>query len=230
MEAVDKKHILVIDDDTRLRRLLHRYLNQNDFFVSEADNPKTAREMMKNFSFDLFVLDVMMPGESGIEFSKWLRENNIHTPILMLTAMGNVQSRIEGLEAGVDDYLAKPFEPKELLLRINSILRRTVIALEKERLNQLHFGNCVYDIDKQELSKNGGFITLTPVENELMRLLVSQIGQEVARSQLAELTKTENERTIDVQVNRLRKKIEEDPKKPRYLQTVRGKGYTLLPD
>lgn len=230
MEAVDKKHILVIDDDTRLRRLLHRYLNQNDFFVSEADNPKTAREMMKNFSFDLFVLDVMMPGESGIEFSKWLRENDIHTPILMLTAMGTVQNRIDGLEAGVDDYLAKPFEPKELLLRINSILRRTVIALEKERLNQLHFGNCVYDIDKQELSKDGEFIALTPVENELMRLLVSQIGQEVSRSQLALLTKTDNERTIDVQVNRLRKKIEEDPKKPRYLQTVRGKGYTLLPD
>ena len=230
MDAADKKHILVIDDDTRLRRLLHRYLNQNDFFVSEADNPATAREMMKNFSFDLFVLDVMMPGESGIEFSKWLRANDIHTPILMLTAMGNVQSRIEGLEAGVDDYLAKPFEPKELLLRINSILRRTVIAMEKERLNQLHFGSCVYDIDKQELSKNGEFIALTPVENELMRLLVSQVGQEVSRSQLALLTKTDNERTIDVQVNRLRKKIEEDPKKPRYLQTVRGKGYTLLPD
>ncbi len=230
MDAQDKKHILVIDDDNRLRKLLHRYLNQNDFIVSEAENPKAAREMMENFTFDLFVLDVMMPDENGFEFAKWLRQNNIHTPVLMLTAMGEVQSRIEGLEAGVDDYLAKPFEPKELLLRIKSILRRTLMVLEKERLNRLHFGACVYDVDRQELTKNGEFVALTPVEGELMSLLVERIGTEVSRVQLAQLTKTENERTIDVQVNRLRKKIEEDSKKPRYLQTVRGKGYLLLPD
>lgn len=230
MSDIDKKHILIVDDDTRLRRLLHRYLKQNDFFVSEAENPKVAREMMKTFSFDLFILDVMMPQENGCEFAKWLRENGNSIPILMLTAMADVQNRIEGLEAGVDDYLAKPFEPKELLLRINSILRRTEMILEKQRLNQLHFGSCIYDIDRQELSKDGEFIALTPVENELMRFLVSQIGQEVSRAQLILLTKTDNERTIDVQINRLRKKIEEDPKKPRYLQTVRGKGYLLLPD
>ena len=171
-----------------------------------------------------------MPEENGIDFARWLRETGNHTPILMLTAMGEVQNRIEGLEAGVDDYLAKPFEPKELLLRINSILRRTAMILEKERLNKLHFGDCIYDIERQELSKNGEFIALTPVEAELMRLLVEKIGSEVTRDELAYLTKTQNERTIDVQVNRLRKKIEEDCKNPRYLQTVRGKGYLLLPD
>ena len=230
MDSNDKKHILVVDDDNRLRQLLHRYLSQNGFWVSEASNPKTARLMMEDFSFDLFVLDVMMPQENGFEFARWLRENKNHTPILMLTAMGEIQNRIEGLECGVDDYLAKPFEPKELLLRINAILRRTDMILEKERLNKLHFGDCVYDIARQELSKNGEFIALTPVEAELMRLLVEKIGTEVARDDLAVLTKTQNERTIDVQVNRLRKKIEEDCKNPRYLQTVRGKGYLLLPD
>ena len=230
MDTNDKKHILVIDDDNRLRQLLHRYLSQNGFWVSEAQNPKIARQMMDDFVFDLFILDVMMPEENGVEFARWLRETGNHTPILMLTAMGEVQNRIEGLEAGVDDYLAKPFEPKELLLRINSILRRTAMILEKERLNKLHFGDCVYDIERQELSKNGEFIALTPVEAELMRLLVEKIGSEVTRDELAYLTKTQNERTIDVQVNRLRKKIEEDCKNPRYLQTVRGKGYLLLPD
>lgn len=230
MENADKKHILVIDDDNRLRQLLHRYLKQNGFFVSEAEDPKEARKMMDDFSFDLFVLDVMMPNENGFEFTRWLRSNGNDTPVLMLTAMGEVQSRIEGLECGVDDYLAKPFEPKELLLRINSILRRTEMVLEKQQLNLLNFGSCVYDIERQELTKNGEFVVLTPVETELMRLLVKQLGVEVSRSELARLTKTENERTIDVQVNRLRKKIEEDSKRPRYLQTVRGKGYLLLPD
>ena len=230
MEISEKKHILVIDDDNRLRQLLHRYLSQNGFFVSEAQDPKEARKMMEDFSFDLFVLDVMMPQENGFEFTKWLREREIHTPVLMLTAMGDVQNRIEGLECGVDDYLAKPFEPKELLLRINSILRRTAMILEKERLNQLHFGDCLYDIERRELSKNGEFIALTPVEADLMHLLVQKIGTEVSREELASLTQTQNERTIDVQVNRLRKKMEEEPKNPRYLQTVRGKGYLLLPD
>ncbi|MBE6449872.1 MAG: response regulator transcription factor [Alphaproteobacteria bacterium] len=230
IQTTEKKHILVIDDDNRLRQLLHKYLSQNDFFVSEAENPVQARQLMEDFTFDLFVVDVMMPLENGLEFTKWLRENKIFTPVLMLTAMGDVQNRIDGFEAGVDDYLPKPFEPKELLLRIYSILRRTEMILEKQRLNQLRFGNCLYDIERQELSKDGEFIALTPVESELMHLLVSQIGCEVSREELARLTKTENERTIDVQVNRLRKKIEEEPKKPRYLQTVRGKGYLLLAD
>ena len=146
MDKTEKKHILIVDDDNRLRQLLHRYLSQNDFFVSEAENPKSARQIMSDFSFDLLIMDVMMPDENGFEFSKSLRENGNYIPILMLTAMAEVQNRIEGLECGVDDYLAKPFEPKELLLRINSILRRTEMILEKEQLNQLHFGNCIYNI------------------------------------------------------------------------------------
>ncbi len=230
MSSLEKKHILIIDDDTRIRRLLHRYLSQNNFVVSEADNPITARQMMDCFSFDLLVLDVMMPQENGFDFARWLRQNGCDIPVLMLTAMSDVQNRIEGLESGVDDYLAKPFEPKELLLRINSILKRTMLKAQNEQMHQLHFGDCLYDTERQELSKNGTYISLTPAESELMKLLVADVGKEVSRGTLAEKMNTDNERTIDVQVNRLRKKIETDLKQPRYLQTVRGKGYMLLPD
>ncbi len=227
---METKHILVVDDDTRLRRLLHRYLNQNGFVVSEAENPLAARDLMENFVFDMLILDVMMPHQNGYDFAKDLRAAQVQTPILMLTAMGDVHNRIEGLESGVDDYLPKPFDPKELLLRINSILRRTEMIIQKEKLNYLKFGRCVYDIQRKELSKEGVYVALTPVESELLHLLATHIGQEVSRAELMNKTNTQNERTIDVQVNRLRKKTEEDPKKPHYLQTVRGKGYTLLAD
>ncbi len=229
MEA-DKTHILVIDDDTRLRKLLHQYLSENGFMVSEAASPAEARVLMASFLFDILILDVMMPGENGYSFAKSLREKGNNIPILMLTAMGELQDRITGLESGVDDYLSKPFDPKELLLRINSILRRTLTAPVKEKQSIYKFGGCQYDLQRGELTQKGQFISLTSAENELLKVLTQKIGQEVTREELARIFETENERSIDVQVNRLRKKIEADPKNPRYLQTVRGKGYLLLPD
>ena len=225
----EKNHILVIDDDNRLRRLLHQYLKENGFIVSEAANPEEARKMMDSFLFDILILDVMMPGENGFCFAKSLREKGIQVPILMLTAMGELQDRIEGLESGVDDYLSKPFDPKELLLRLNSILRRAAMVPEKEKTGVLSFGSCLYDVDRAELSSEGHSIPLTQVERDLLRVLVDNLGKEVSRLDLAMQTGTENERTVDVQINRLRKKIEQSPKNPRYLQTVRGKGYILLP-
>ncbi len=230
MTDKEQNHILVVDDDTRLRRLLRRYLTENGFLISEASNPDEARRLMAAFSFDLLVLDVMMPGENGFLFAKSLREKNNMVPILMLTAMGEIQDRIQGLESGVDDYLAKPFDPKELILRINSILRRTFMGAPKEKQDILQFGSTIYHIDRGTLEQNGTFITLTSVENELLKILASKPGHEITREELASLMETENERTIDVQINRLRKKIEIDSKNPRFLQTVRGKGYLLLPD
>lgn len=225
---MDKKHILIIDDDTRLRQLLNKYLTSNDFLVSEASCPADAREMMQTFIFDALILDVMMPGESGFSFAEKLRSSGSFVPILMLTAMGDIQDRIQGLETGVDDYLTKPFEPKELLLRLNNILRRIQTVPQKETI--LRFGKFMYDRQRSELFCGDEFIALTTVEKELLAILSEKTGKEVSREELATRTKTANERTVDVQVNRLRKKIEEDVKNPRYLQTVRGKGYILLPD
>ncbi len=230
MTEADKTHILVIDDDTRLRKLLHQYLSENGFMVSEAASPAEARVLMTAFLFDILILDVMMPGENGYAFAKSLREKGNNIPILMLTAMGELQDRITGLESGVDDYLSKPFDPKELLLRINSILRRTLITPVKEKQTLYKFGTCQYDLQRSELTKNGQFVSLTAADHELLKVLIQKIGQEVTREELARTLQTDNERTVDVQVNRLRKKIETDPKNPRYLQTVRGKGYLLLPD
>ena len=227
MTEADKTHILVIDDDTRLRKLLHQYLSENGFM---AASPAEARVLMTAFLFDILILDVMMPGENGYAFAKSLREKGNNIPILMLTAMGELQDRITGLESGVDDYLSKPFDPKELLLRINSILRRTLITPVKEKQTLYKFGTCQYDLQRSELTKNGQFVSLTAADHELLKVLIQKIGQEVTREELARTLQTDNERTVDVQVNRLRKKIETDPKNPRYLQTVRGKGYLLLPD
>ena len=221
--------ILIVDDDVNICELLRLYLEKEGYSTEVVNNGLDAVTVFSETNPNLVLLDIMLPGLDGWQICREIRKTS-QTPIIMLTAKGEVFDKVLGLELGADDYIVKPFEPKELLLRIYSILRRTEMILEKQRLNQLRFGNCLYDIERQELSKDGGFIALTPVESELMHLLVSQIGCEVSREELARLTKTENERTIDVQVNRLRKKIEEEPKKPRYLQTVRGKGYLLLAD
>ena len=227
---MNKKHILVVDDDNRLRKLLHRYLNQNDFIVSEAEDPLQAKELMQSFNFDMLILDVMMPHQNGFEFAKDLRAQAIQTPIIMLTAMGDVNNRITGLESGVDDYLPKPFDPKELLLRIASIFRRTDPINEKQKENLIHLGRFTYDKEHKTLLLGENVIALTPAEIELLQSFCSCLGKEITREALAEQMQIKNERSIDVQVNRLRKKIEEDWKNPHYLQTVRGKGYILLPD
>lgn len=226
----DKAHILVIDDDTRLRSLLQRFLREQGFAVSVARDAPEARMFLEQYKFDILIVDVMMPGENGIDFLKGLRrENNI--PVIMLTAMGDTDDRINGLEAGADDYLPKPFEPKELILRISNILKR--VPQQKTEVGApLNLGLCLFDPLKKELTaKQGGVIHITPVEQMLLTVLSQKPGQIFTREKLAEILGAgQSPRSIDVQITRLRKKIEKDSKNPRYLQTIRGKGYMLLPE
>ena len=224
----DYAHILVIDDDLRLRSLLSRYLQENGFAVSAAKDAENARMFLRQYDFDLLIVDVMMPGESGLEFLQKLRRDS-DVPAIVLTAMGETQDRISGLEAGADDYLPKPFEPKELVLRINNILRR-VPSVNSENKQILKLGDFSYDLNSKELrSKVGGIVHITPVEQSILSILGQKAGQIFTRDKLAELMGVEQSpRSIDVQITRLRKKIEQDSKNPRYLQTVRGKGYMLL--
>jgi two-component system phosphate regulon response regulator OmpR len=232
-------HILVVDDDTRLRVLLGRYLHEQGFVVATAKNAADARAKLKSLAFDLMVLDVMMPGESGFDFIRALRKADAKAqppraslPVLLLTAKGETEDRIEGLEAGADDYLMKPFEPRELLLRINAILRRAPKPKAAER-TELHLGAWTYDPERNELKSADEIVALTGMEAALMRALADAQGQVLSREILAERSATGqeiNDRTIDVQVTRLRRKIEADPKNPRYLVTVRGEGYSLRPD
>ena len=229
----DGPHILLIDDDIRLRELLHKYLSENNFRVTAADNAIVARGQMKRVYFDLLVLDLMMPGENGLEFAKSIRStNNLSrdVPILMLTAMGETEDRIGGLEVGGDDYMIKPFEPRELLLRIKSILRR-VPREDNLVQGKANLGAMVFDPARQELSQGDKIVGLTSGESNLLKILAERPGVVFSREDLSNyLALDSGERAIDVQVNRLRQKIELDPKSPRYLQTVRGRGYILRPD
>ncbi len=229
----DGPHILLIDDDIRLRELLHKYLSENNFRITAADNAIVARGQMKRVYFDLLVLDLMMPGENGLEFAKSIRStNNLSrdVPILMLTAMGETEDRIGGLEVGGDDYMIKPFEPRELLLRIKSILRR-VPREDNLVQGKANLGAMVFDPARQELSQGDKIVGLTSGESNLLKILAERPGVVFSREDLSNyLALDSGERAIDVQVNRLRQKIELDPKSPRYLQTVRGRGYILRPD
>lgn len=225
----EQPHILVIDDDTRLRALLQRYLQENSYAVTTAKDAQTARMFLSQYRFDLLIVDVMMPDETGLEFLQKLRKES-QIPAIVLTAMGETQDRISGLESGADDYLAKPFEPKELVLRINNILRR--IPAKNTKSTVLKMGDFIYDTKTSELKNiNSEIIHITPLEQTLLSVLGKKSGQIFSREKLAELLETgENSRSIDVQITRLRKKIEKDSKNPRYLQTIRGKGYMLLTD
>ena len=230
MMAEHKAHILVVDDDTRLRSLLQRFLRESEFFVSAAKDADEARERLKEYQFDLLIVDIMMPNETGLEFLQKLRQESL-VPVILLTAMGETADRIAGLEIGADDYLPKPFEPKELVLRIKNILKRA----PKDSGNKkqvLDLGLCVYDLDKKELlTKQNQIVHITPVEQLLLSVLGEKSGQVFSREKLAEILGAgQSPRSIDVQITRLRKKIEQDSKNPRYLQTVRGKGYMLLSD
>ena len=216
-------HILVVDDDKRLRELLGKYLSQEGYEVSEAENSAQADAQLASTGCDLMVLDVMMPEETGIQYARRLRDAGKTTPILMLTAMGDVDSRIKGLEQGADDYLPKPFDPKELLLRIQNILRRHKPS-EKPIIT---FGDYVYHIEKQELHKDGTYVNLTSTERKLLGLFANQPGEPISREDLSELLNGISERSVDVQITRLRKKIEPDPKNPIYLETAWGAGYRL---
>lgn len=225
----EAKHILVVDDDTRLRSLLQRFLRESGFLVSVAKGAVEARRLMTQYQLDLLIVDIMMPNETGLEFLAKLRQDN-DIPVIMLTAMGETADRIAGLESGADDYLPKPFEPKELVLRIKNILKRTP-SEKNENFEKLNLGLCVYDLQKKELqSKFGDVVHITPVEQALLNILGAKSGQIFTREKLAEMLGAgQSPRSIDVQITRLRKKIEQDSKNPRYLQTVRGKGYMLLP-
>ncbi len=221
-------HILVVDDDTRLRGLLARYLSENGFIVATASDAADARAKLESVAFDLMVLDLMMPGEHGLDLAADLKSRSA-MPILMLTAMAESEDRIAGLERGAEDYVVKPFEPRELLLRIHNVLRRTPPTAPAPALVRL--GDLVFDRDRGELARDDEPVRLTTVEVDLLRVLASRPGSVFSREELIELTGAAGGgRAIDVQVTRLRRKLEPDAREPRYLQTVRNKGYVLKPD
>ena len=221
----DAPHLLVVDDDTRIRNLLMQFLTENGFRVTVAGNAEDARRRLEGLEFDLIVLDVMMPGENGVELTRSLREKR-DIPILMLTALSETDSRITGLEAGADDYLPKPFDPRELILRVHNILRRGG-PQPTPKVEQIVFGPYTFQIARRELKKAGTVLRLTDREQEILTVFAQRAGETIARHELVGSDSDVGERTIDVQINRLRRKIERDPANPIWLQTVRGIGYRL---
>ena len=221
----DAPHLLVVDDDTRIRTLLKQFLTENGYRVTIAGSAAEARRKLIGLEFDLIVLDVMMPGETGVELTHALRQEK-DVPILMLTALSETDNRVEGLEAGADDYLAKPFDPRELLLRLSSILRRGG-PQPIPKLEQIVFGPYTFQIAKRELKKGGEPLKLTDREQEILAIFAERAGETIPRHELVGADAEVGERTIDVQINRLRRKIERDPSNPVWLQTVRGVGYRL---
>jgi two-component system phosphate regulon response regulator OmpR len=224
MSSQHRAHILAVDDDDRLRDLLKRFLTREGYDVTTAKDAASARKLMATMSFDLVILDVMMPGEDGLSLLKSVREKKQDTPVILLTARGLPAERIEGLELGADDYLPKPFEPEELTLRIGSILKR---AAPEAPVEELKLSGMVFHVAKGELRKDGRLMRLTESETQLLSILAARAGVAISRHELAMLTAAGVERSVDVQVTRLRRKIERDPREPVHLQTVRGVGYRL---
>ncbi len=233
MTEAEKPHVLVVDDDERLRELLERYLTRENCIVITAHDAEDAMQKLKLFSFDVAILDVMMPGEDGISLAKRIRKTYRQLPFIMLTALGEVDDKIQGLEAGADDYLSKPFEPKELMLRLQAILRRTMTDVSSESQQDICLGDYVFDVEREELNnaETGERVSLTETEKRLLSCLAKVPGEVVTREELAGTEDiSASDRSIDVQVTRLRRKLEQDPKNPRYLHTIRGQGYVLRPD
>lgn len=220
-------HILVVDDDTRLRELLRDYLNANGFNVTTAQHAADARRKLAGIEFDLIVLDVMMPGETGLELTEYLKMTS-RVPILLLTARGETDDRIAGLERGADDYLPKPFEPRELILRIESILRRSTPT--QSDVEHLSINNHTFHRDRRELRSDNSVIRLTLGEVNLLAIFAANAGITISRTELARRVGVTSERAVDVQITRLRRKVEPEPRNPQYLQTVWGEGYVLWPD
>ncbi len=216
-------HILVVDDDDGIRELVKKYLNENNFLVTTADSAESASEKTNLVKFDLIILDIMMPGKNGLEFINE-HKNKINTPIILLTAKGETSERVEGLEIGADDYLSKPFEPKELLLRIKNILKKTVF-IEQKRI--IEFENVKIDLNKLLIIKNKNEYKINNTEKIILEKMINNPGKIFKRENIGKLVELEKERSIDVIITRLRKKIELDPKKPKFLQTIRGEGYVL---
>jgi len=224
---VDQPHILVVDDDTRLRDLLSQYLGENGFRVTTASDAEEARTRMRGLQFDLLVVDVMMPGEDGLALTGSLRSVS-RVPILLLTAMGEPEDRVYGFEQGADDYMTKPFEPRELVLRIESILRRAAPSITE---GIVALGDCRFDLGRRELRRDDAIVRLTTIEANLLSALARNPGVALSRDELIGRCRIDGgERTVDVQVTRLRRKIEPNPREPRYLHTIRGQGYVLHPD
>ena len=218
-----KAHILVVDDDDGIRELVKQYLNQNNFLVSTANSAEDAQKKINIIKFDLIVLDIMMPKKSGLEFLEE-NKNKLYTPIILLTAKGKASERIEGLETGADDYLSKPFEPKELILRIKNILNKTKL---KDIKRVVAFGNVKIDLKKLFILKGEKQFKINNTEKTILEKMINSPGQTFSREDIGRIISLEKERSIDVIITRLRKKIEKDPKNPRYLQTKRGEGYVL---
>ncbi len=235
----DEAHVLIVDDDERIRTLLRRFLQRRGYRVSEARDSAHARKLINALHFDMLIVDVMMPGEDGFSLTRWVGGR---TPVILLTARGETESRIEGLEAGADDYLPKPFEPKELGLRMEAILRRANATPPKQKLADLRLGSLRFDVERGELWRGEQAVRLTTAEVALMKLLARRVNEPVSRMELlaelggqieSETGATESatqERAVDVQITRLRKKVEETPREPRFIKTVRGAGYMLAPD
>ena len=222
-----KIHILIIDDDEKIRDLLKQYLKNNNFFISTAINASDAEEKLKIIKFDLAIIDIMMPGKDGLQLTKEIREK-IDLPIILLTAKGEPDDRVRGLELGVEDYLPKPFEPKELLLRIKNIIKR--VKNNKNLINLVKIGKANINIKKMEIQKENIKIKINASEKILLENMISSAGKIFSREEISKITNLTQERSIDVLVTRLRQKIEPDPKNPKYLQTVRGSGYVLWLD
>ena len=218
-----KAHILVVDDDERIRELVKQYLNDNEYLVTTANNAEDAKEKVDIIKFDIIILDIMMPGQSGLDFTNE-NKKKINTPIILLTAKGEASERIEGLEVGADDYLAKPFEPKELVLRIKNILDKTKNKNQKRVVN---FSNINIDLNKLLIIKNNKEIKINNTEKVILEKMINSPGETFTREEIGKLINLDKERSIDVIITRLRKKIETNPKNPKFLQTIRGAGYVL---
>ena len=223
----DKKHILIVDDDDRIRELLREYLQNNNFYTTTAKDSLDAKKKMSLLKFDLIILDIMMPGQSGLELTQEIKSKS-DQPIILLTAMAETSDRVSGLETGADDYLPKPFEPKELLLRIKNILKR--IKSGKNLNPVLKFGDIRVDLEKMSIKSKKGIAKLNTAEKALLEKMILSVGQIFQRDQISQIIKLTKERAVDVMITRLRQKIEPDPKNPKYLQTVRGNGYVLWTD
>ena len=216
-------HILVVDDDNRIRELVKEYLEENQFLVTTAKNAEDAKKKLEILKFDILVLDIMMPGESGLALTKEVKKNN-YTPIILLTAKGETKDRIEGLELGADDYLGKPFEPKELLLRIKNILNKTKTDILP---NEIHIGNTLINLKKLNIKLNNKIKKINTQEKKILENMLGSPGKVFSRNDIGKIINISKERTIDVMITRLRQKIESNPKNPKYLQTIRGSGYVL---
>jgi len=223
---LDLPHILIVDDDKRILQLINDYLIKNNFRISTANNALKAREKIENIEFDLIILDIMMPGESGLKLTDTLKKNNFKTPILLLSALGNADDRIKGLEIGANDYLAKPFEPKELLLRMKNLIKKNKYNKQKTKI--VKFGPYTFNLKKEILKKNGKIFILTSSEAKLLYILAKNDGKPIIRYNLSKILNIPTtSRALDVQITRLRNKIENNKKFPTYIQTVRGRGYVL---